>query len=415
MKTKILFLAGSVAFGGIQPAQAESCAAWFQSDAPKWEEPQDTRMALFEPDCYSWRLFIALNWPADLARKVANPDASFGTNAPVVWETWRNASNRAPDTAFPMDGSDPGPWLDAPLVAQGLDRFDSADEEPLQRTALISLLEETGGSAVMFDPQTAGLSQNETRLNKETYEFVREEELYNVEGQIAKFNAGFETISFPAMAKEVKAQWRVITEEDKPRYHWVEAQGARGLQIYGLTALHITTKDLPNWLWATFEHIDNKTAQEGDNTHPAAEGWLLPSVDRFACTDALYDCEAIPQGIGLEGTHWENYRLRGVQIDFFDSTGRATLLANSQPEQGFQTTSSCITCHALASINGAGERIAFFDPEALNEGRVIAPVGLPAGWDPVTGVRLGFHDDNGEVLFTQLDFVWSLFRAQSRQ
>ena len=236
---------------------------------------------------------------------------------------------------------------------------------------------------------------------------MRSEELYNIEGQIAKFASGTVTLSFPAAAKEVKAQWRVITEADKPRYRWVEAQGGQGMQIYGLTSLHITTKDLPNWLWTTFEHVDNKVVHPGDATHPSSEGWLLTSVDRFACTDAPFDCGDAPKGIGLEGTHWENYRLRGVQIDFVDSTGRETLLANSQPERFFQTSSSCITCHALASINGAGERLEIFSP--LGEG----PVGIPVGW--VNGVPTGFYDANGDQLFKQLDFVWSLFRARSKQ
>lgn len=408
MKTTALLFASVLACVGIQPAAAQDCAAWFRSDAPKWEEPQDTRMALFEPDCYAWRLFIALNWPADTAAKVADPNATFGANAPVVWETWRNANNQAPDTAFPMDGSDPGEWLDTSAVAQAPNRFNGADTQPLQREALIDFLKKSGGSVELFDPLSSGRAVNETRLNKETYEFVRHEELYNIEGQIAKFNAGLEKISFPAMAKEVKAQWRGISEADKPRYHWVQAQGAQGMQIYGLTALHITTKDLPNWLWATFEHVDNKTVHDGDATHPPSEGWLLRSVDRFACTQAPYDCEAIPTGIKLEGTHWENYRLRGVQIDFFDSMAGATRLANSQPERTFQTTSSCITCHALASINGAGKRIFFFGPQG-------GPVGLPVGWDEETGLPLGFRDGDGNLQFTQLDFVWSLFRARSKR
>lgn len=389
-------------------AAAQDCPAWFQSGEPKWVEPQDTKMALLEPDCYAWRLFIALNWPANVAEKVADQKARFGAEMPVVWETWRSANEDAPDTVFKTNGSDPGPWLDTQHVAQSPNRFDFADEEPLQRTAFTQSLKKAGKAITPFNPLTAGSSKNETRLNKETYEFVRAEELYNIEGQIAKFTAGAETISFPAMAKEVKAQWRVIEEADKPRYHWVEAQGTEGRQIYGLTALHITTKDLPNWLWATFEHVDNKITTDGDDTHPKSLGWLLPSVDRFACPASPHDCEAIPKGIGLESTHWENYRLRGVQIDFFDSTGRPTLLANSQPERDFQATSSCITCHALASINGAGKRIYFFGGQG-------GAVGLPIGWDEDTGAPLGFRDENGKMQFTQLDFVWSLFRASRKQ
>lgn len=407
MKKSIMIAACCIALAAPHFAEAQECAAWFQSDAPKWEEPQDTMMALFEPDCYSWRLFVALNWPADLAAKAPDSNAAFGANAPVVWETWRNAAVGAPDTVFRVDGADPGPWLDTPLVASAADRFDHADAGPLQRAELIEMLESLGGPVVLFDSETAGVSSNETRLNKQTYEFVRSEGLYNIEGQAALFDAGIETIAFPAFAKEVKAQWRVIQETDKPRYHWVEADGAEGQQIYGLTSLHITTKDLPNWLWATFEHIDNRMVHKGDDTHPPSEGWKLASVDRFACPDAPHECEQAPQGIGLEGTHWENYRLRGVQVDFFDAMGKPTLLANSQPEQFFQETSSCITCHALASVNGAGERIFFFNQ--MGEG----PVGLPVGWERVSGDPLGYFDASGNVQFTQLDFVWSLFRACS--
>lgn len=403
----VIAVAGCAALPLAGTADAQDCAAWFQADAAKWVEPQDTAMALLEPDCYAWRLFVAVNWPAILADKTPDPDAIFGANAPVVWETWRNASNLAPDTVFPPDGSDPGPWLNEPLIALGPDRFDVADEGPLQQMALIEMLQESGGGVIAFDPESARLSRNETRLNKETYEFVRAEELFNIEGQIAKFTSGAATIAFPARAKEVKAQWRVIAEADKLRYHWVEADSAQGPKIYGLTALHITTKDLPNWFWATFEHIDNREARPGDDDTPPAEGWLLPSIDRFACTTSPFDCDEAPTGIGLEGTHWENYRLRGTQVDFFDSMGRPTVLANSQPEQSFQTTSSCITCHALASIDGDGERLFFFSP--AGEG----PIGRPVGW--ANGVPQGFFDDDGTRQFTQLDFVWSLFRARSKQ
>ena len=64
---------------------------------------------------------------------------------------------------------------------------------------------------------------------------------------------------------------------------------------FGLTALHITTKDLPNWLWATFEHVDNPA-------RPGNEKWELASRDSFACDRAPFDCNRAPQGLGLQGT-----------------------------------------------------------------------------------------------------------------
>ncbi|MCC5666992.1 hypothetical protein LC653_24645 [Nostoc sp. CHAB 5784] len=51
---------------------------------------------------------------------------------------------------------------------------------------------------------------------------------------------------------------------------------------------------------------------------------------------------------------WKNYRLKGTQINFVDSAGNPTLLGNSVTEEGFVQTSSCITCHARATINIQG-------------------------------------------------------------
>ena len=111
---------------------------------------------------------------------------------------------------------------------------------------------------------------------------------------MAQFNAGKSNLNFPPNAKEVKAQWRKIKATDKPRYHWAEVTKADGSkEIWGLTGLHVLTKDLPNWFWATFEHIDNK--QEGPVEGGAPNtGWVTKSRDRFACDTATPDCEQAP-------------------------------------------------------------------------------------------------------------------------
>jgi hypothetical protein len=396
----------SLVFGGAaavaQDQAAPSCSDWFASAADRWMEPQDTAMAMNEPDCYAWRLFIALNWPADEAAKTADSTKPFGADGPVVWETWRNVRNGAPDTVFRPDGSDPGEWLgSSPELARTIDNFDS---EPLQQ--LIA----RGVEEFSIDPIAAELTINETRMNRTSYEFVRSNNLFNLEGQVALFENGVETIAFPLNSKEVKAQWRQISEADKPRYHWAEVTTLDGsLRLYGLTALHITTKDLPNWVWATFEHIDNRTS-ESDSGREGNEGWLLPSVDRFACPAAPHNCETPPDGVGLEGTKWENYVLRGTQIDFIDSRGNPTLLANSQPEEGFQLSSSCITCHAMASIGAAGTRLQIFKSLPPATPIAVGHVGQPnPAWFRSPGVG---RDNEGELRYTQLDFVWSLFRAR---
>lgn len=398
--TGIFAVAVALVFATPSSAQ-EGCSDWFKSGAARWEEPQDTRMALLEPDCYAWRLFFALNWPADVGAKAPDSSKAFGVvDGPVVWETWRNAKNQASDTAFPLDGSDPGEWLSAPTIA--MRTVDDIDAQPLQQVEALKVMFGEDTPIPGFD-EDATDGNNETRLNRETYEFVRANSLYNLDGQQALFDSGQASISFPAMAKEIKAQWREISEADKPRYHWTEITTPSGNTVFGLTALHITTKDLPNWLWATFEHIDNKPS-EADGGRPGNIGWKLPSVDRFACAAPPHDCDLAPAGIGLQGTKWENYRLRGTQVDFVDTRGNVTLLANSQPESTFQETSSCITCHALSTIGANAERIQFFK---------FGPAGL-AGYVGAPDPELFRDASTGKSAYTQLDFVWSLFRVQPK-
>ena len=103
----------------------------------------------------------------------------------------------------------------------------------------------------------------------------------------------------------------------------------------------------------------------------------------------------IPMGLGLEGTKWENYRLRGTQVDFVTSIGAPTVLANSQIESGFQQRSSCITCHALAFMDSRGMNIGFPTMVGSPNPRDFV--------DPATGRPV-----------MQADFVWSmLLRAAS--
>jgi hypothetical protein len=356
-----------------------------------WTEPQDTRSAIYSPEEYAWRLFVAFNWPANLETRESDPAKKLGADGPVTWETWKNARE-----VFLPDGRDPGPWVEGTRVAatRGANEFDN---HPLQQT-----LRRSPELGAMFDAGAAANKRNETRLNKQTYEFVLGNQLFHLDGQLALFDRRIASISFPAEAKEVKAQWREIKEQDKSKYHWHQ----EGEKIYGLTALHITTKDVPNWFWATFEHVDNP--QLSDN-----EGWMLPSLDRFACKDSPPNCNMSPKGVGLENTKWEFYRLRGVQTDFVDARGNITRLANSQPEHGFQATSSCMTCHSRATIgrlNGLPKRLTIFKPDRSGY------LGIPSpDWYSNRTLDVESNQITSSLMFTQLDFVWALARAQPKK
>lgn len=341
-------------------------------------------MAISDPDQYAWRLFVALNWPASAAPGIADSAKPLGSTGDTVWESWKNANE-----VFLVDGADPGPWSGGTKPAiRSFREFDTRARQLQLRDAML------GKQKLFFDPQTSPQGGNETRMNRAAYEFITTNDLFNLDGQRALAKRGDLTITFPPAAKEIKAQWRAITAADKPRYHWTEVRNSDGTtSIFGLTALHVISKDLPNWFWATFEHVDNPTL-------PNNAKWELPSNDTFGCKGQKPDCNRVPAGMGLEGTAWANYRLRGTQVDFATSRGGATLLANSQPEGPFQKTSSCITCHSRATVAATGRALDIFKP---NGDGYVGPV------DPTW-----FKQPNGSSKYVQFDFVWSLTRAQPK-
>ena len=382
------------------PGRASSAAATLDWTHP-WVQLRDARAAATASDEYAWRLFVAVNWPADWSARTADFRAPLGADRPSVWETWENTAD-----IFRNDGTDPGPWkssMGGPGAADAA-RFETSS----LKDHLPNLRHIVGGRmAPLMDVISGARRLTEIRMNRMAFDYIRARELYNIDGQL-KFLAQHRAVSFPATTTEVKAQWRPIDAADKHRYHTLEVvQGDGTKQLYGLTALHLVTKDLPNWFWATFEHVDNPVRADAD-------GWLLPSSDRFGCVGERPDCNRAPVGIGLEGGVWQYYRLRGTLIRYVDASGQPLRLANSELEAGLQATSSCITCHARASIGlvaGSPVRLPIFDSRALSAADPALRngfLGLPqADW--FTGGRA---DATRAAVFQPLDFVWSLSKAQ---
>ena len=315
-------------------------------------EGTDPGAAVNTPDAYAWTLFAEIN-----------QDAGFGDGR-VVWETWKNAVN---DTDVFLPGGDKPPAWDS--ARPGLRVRGDLEALPLQ----LQLLRRAQGLSVpAFDPNVG--QGNEVRMNRAAFEFVRSHELYHLDGQVAFFSQADvdRPKGFPLAAKEIKAQWRPLDNgQDPKKYHTAVIPGSD--KVWGLTAIHITTKDLPNWFWATFEHTDNPLREQ-----------TVGSVDRAGVPDSL------------RNTKWENYVLRGTQIDFSTPTGKKTILANSQIESGFEDTSSCLTCHARATLRDDYERLPIF--EVVGGGST----GVP---------NEQWFKQVGQQRFFQTDFVWSLARA----
>jgi len=167
-----------------------------------------------------------------------------------------------------------------------------------------------------------------------------------------------------------------------------------------LVALHIITKQVPNWTWATFEHWKNPGRCDDTGCRDAF-GAAEPVVAAQRKPDLGYpQCrpsEALRRMFAAAGIAdvWLNYCLKGTQSDFVTSTGAPTLLGNSVAETinaGVpHGRSSCITCHAEAAFDRRG-RMARAEPK----------VGAPRpSWFISTGSAAAPQ-------FRQADFVWAI-------
>jgi hypothetical protein len=365
------------------------------------------------PSKHAWDIFISLNHPA-LSKTVARgvPDCTKPFGAPgttAVWETWRNARTEV----YLSNGAEPPLWDDTTLP----------DEKPGQ---VPPLPQQEHGPGPLFSPvdgifHGAG-GFGETRLNRSTYEFVRSQCLFSIEGQqryAAAVQAGKKPpIQFPSDSIEAKAAWLDFDDKDNPvpvekrgTYYTAEFQGKK----FGLVALHILTKDLSNWFWATFHHKD-------------------------APADAFGNPDTYGPPKDVAGTVWENYRLGGTQVEFTLPTGEPTIMSDHYIEFGF-VRSSCMTCHATAAISreivtppppgrpftsmprAQQKAVCAISPDLKGDDleQCKAALGEDA-YKPGTGTLLverGVPDSrwfqrNGDSFYLQTDFVWSIpFRGRS--
>jgi hypothetical protein len=355
------------------------------------------------PSKHAWDLFVSLNHPAQAksaGRGVADCTKPFGTpDTTAVWETWRNAGSEV----YLSDGAEPPLWDDTTLP----------DEKPGQVPQL-PRPSATGGFKPFFSP-TDGVFHGaggfgETRLNRATYEFIRRECLFSREGQQRYAKALDEgkkpPIQFPSDSIEVKAAWLDFEKEKIPAdkqstYYTAEFEKKK----FGLVALHVLTKDISNWFWASFHHKDAPSNQ-------------FENPDTYG------------QPKSVVGTVWENYRLGGTQTDFTLPNGVPTILSDHYVEFGFQR-SSCITCHGTAVIsretpmpNAQAKALCAITPNLPDAGLdptickgLLGDSAFQTGTDTLVMER-GIPDPkwfekDGKSFYQQTDFVWSIpFRGR---
>jgi len=358
-------------------------------------------------DNYSWRTFVALNWPAATDGR-GKPDTGkqFGDAAAnVVWGTWK-----ADHEVFQPGGMEPSPWDS--FAAQSPDKFAAFNDAG--KVKVLGGFGARGSDLQIEHYNQAGIAGNqlgtlvgsnrmyvryEVRINKDEFTFIRDGKFY-----LAKKLPATGQLTFPQGSGEIKAAWRRFSDAELQnadllnRYYTtdavvVEPNGARKLSKVGLVGLHIVrrTPSRREWIWSSFEHVENLSGTASTlivSQSSPNENKLLPLVDKH--NPAQVDPDPVPvrrlrdirnetktantnyqSHPKIKDTVWKNYQLILTQWPRTPAASDADLVANfskdypigpGNPSPGeaqgvsianvtmettklFQQNVSCMQCH----------------------------------------------------------------------
>lgn len=371
-------------------------------------------------DLFSWQAFVGLNWPAD--DKGAPLPGKIGSSpkSQRVWETYLS-----PSQIFKKKGATPDKW-GTPESVRGLQAnskhthiLDEVDEAFFNLETPMPPITDLNNAYVRY----------EIRINEEEYDYLVRNKLYSTQGQ-ADFIKNKKTVSFPSGtiapspaygAMELKVAWKKMGPGDDPsKFHTITpvveqpfAPGHKPItgDVYGLVGFHIMvrTKSAPQWIWATFEHVNNgpvvdlresvpsKVTAKGKynfwnaadersfggfdpevyqnlSTMKSAPNYFQPLNERIPSqiTRVITDNNAVSESKWtknlnkvmqekLRGTVWENYRLISTQWPSDPTAPGAgnpapVSLGNPVMETYMQVNGSCMGCHAGATFGGSDKK-----------------------------------------------------------
>ncbi|WP_298896477.1 hypothetical protein [uncultured Psychroserpens sp.] len=224
---------------------------------------------------YSWQALIAINWPLNENGEARENFTDEGT---PTWLTWKEAFQ-----VYRFDGKTPEPW-DSPRTDSGLGLQTNVLNDNDSRIILNSTTPtHTGNNNIanetdqafagkLFD-QNGNVVVYEVLMNKEEFDYVVENKLYNINGQLefskTNVNANFPKGDFEKQqlgAVEIKLAWKILEDTDyKERYFkdegYIINESTKKPEkaLLGLIGFHISQKTPTGkqWVWSTFEHIDN--------------------------------------------------------------------------------------------------------------------------------------------------------------
>lgn len=333
----------------------------------------------------AWRLWIAATCPVN--------DNQYPF---VVWENWIEQSQLYPP--------DPSKGLKVPN-AGATNGGRILHESPLAlalnpnlRVTVPGLLgaPDTNCNKAQTPPsnQPNLIICEEVRLNGAAEDYIAGTNLWNRFGQ-QQAAANRADIQFPRPAVEIKADWILLSSIGldcanlPPGFtDTIHVETING-NCFALAGMHLISKLLDKWIWATFEPQNSITNPNRCKVLGCTDKFgSRPATSNGRNTRLTKRLERLMDAAKL-APEWKNYRLDGVQIDFLEPK----LLGNSIIEATNAgvplTQASCISCHAVSSVKDDGT-----DGITLLNSN---PVGEPAPLPSTAWIRR--------------DFVWSLSEA----
>lgn len=330
MRNSLLIVAAVICLGYTTSAAGQQTCTAIQPSSLKGQRPLEVNTSTGPGTCgfmqFSWQDFLALSWPplpidpnntTSQARGV--PDGSqlpgqSGDN-PTVWEQdqpnwYLFQPNNPPPVA--VNGNSYGAWnqyatlpsacgpqkTPPPRILSSLSKFDAM---PGVSQAF---------SAPIID-QNGYYARYEIVLDYPAFNYVNSNQFYLLSSvtNFASNNPG--GFSFPVQsgnipgATFIKASWKTLSaaEINSGRFHTAQAflftPAASGLNptcagpvTVGLVGLHIVhkTTDFGNYIWETFEQVDNTPADPSNPGPTPPQGWSFYNPSSSTTPNTMPNC-----------------------------------------------------------------------------------------------------------------------------
>jgi len=268
-------------------------------------------------DCWSWKSFVAHNWPAkDGERGTADTTKAITDSGIAVWQTYKQTYEmfQPQDLTWTLDDKN---WDDAqPLPQICIDALEDAGETTTGVLAFELLNEKHQAFGNQFNTlvdQNGNIAVYNLRVNEDEYQYIKDNGYadtgsYSYSGPLGQAETPVEfpdntTGTTGKGATEIKPAWKELCTDsavcapldDPDRYFTrtvliYDEAVTRTIDAFidtgvfppetattpatcrvaevGLTGMHIITKTFwnPQWIWATFEHIDNVPGNDSSVT-----------------------------------------------------------------------------------------------------------------------------------------------------